>query len=188
MSIANVLKDYTIALSTTTNLARAEKDHFTEDEGLLPFRRGDPIIVKEKGENGWWVGQIGSRVGHFPAELVTLILDPVEAATATIQAQQATPITGSAPAAPSTPGGRPLPPPPPAAAGGRALPPTPGNRPASSSLSAGSSAPPSLTVGSGGELSMTDYVGTVRLRRERKNTIMGKKNIDMKHRMHFERV
>ena len=38
-----------------------------QEQDLL-FDEGEPILVSMKGENGWWGGSIGQRVGWFPSQ------------------------------------------------------------------------------------------------------------------------
>lgn len=48
--------------------------HLSTDEGLLAFHKGDLITVKKRRKDGWFIGQIGSKLGSFPTSKVLLLL------------------------------------------------------------------------------------------------------------------
>ncbi|KAF7732278.1 hypothetical protein EC973_005173 [Apophysomyces ossiformis] len=55
--------------------ARALFNFPGEQDGDLPFRKGDIILVTKKSntQNDWWTGKIGSSQGIFPANFVELL-------------------------------------------------------------------------------------------------------------------
>ena len=54
--------------------AIALRDHDVNDWSLLPFKRGDIVVVMEKeGDSGWYRGEIAERAGWFPKEAVEFL-------------------------------------------------------------------------------------------------------------------
>ena len=42
----------------------------SDEEGDLPFRKGDVITVTLVDKSGWWTGELNGKVGIFPANYV----------------------------------------------------------------------------------------------------------------------
>ena len=72
-----------ISLSSTTevntltgiNQCVAIYDYDATREDELSIRQGDVISVYEKGEDGWWKGEVHGRIGLFPANYVEIEID-----------------------------------------------------------------------------------------------------------------
>lgn len=44
-----------------------------EDDDELPLREGQKVRVTRQHESGWWTGEIGGKIGIFPATYVKLL-------------------------------------------------------------------------------------------------------------------
>jgi hypothetical protein len=54
--------------------ARALKDVNPQTEDELPLRKGDMLVVLERhSKEGWWKGQLGSKVGYFPENAIEFV-------------------------------------------------------------------------------------------------------------------
>jgi hypothetical protein len=54
--------------------ARASFDYQPEDNATqLALKAGDHILVMEMDEGGWWLGELNSVVGYFPASFCTFV-------------------------------------------------------------------------------------------------------------------
>ena len=63
---------------TVRERVRAVYDYAGQTDTELSFTKGDVLILLERvEERGWWRGQLGEKVGHFPSSYVELLPEEV---------------------------------------------------------------------------------------------------------------
>lgn len=165
--IVGLIKEYIDALENIASYARALADYSIEDDpSMLNFKRGDVILILERDDgSGWCVGQLNGQTGSFPSSYVELLVGSVTPAP--IKSKGA---VGSIPSVSSK-----LPPPSKLS-----------DVPSLSELPPPPSDTTSSTTTEISELKIGD-TGTVRLRKDKKGTIIGKKKGEAKSRLQFEK-
>eukprot|EP01114_Cavostelium_apophysatum_P005587 TRINITY_DN1677_c0_g1_i3.p1 TRINITY_DN1677_c0_g1~~TRINITY_DN1677_c0_g1_i3.p1 ORF type:complete len:536 (+),score=114.74 TRINITY_DN1677_c0_g1_i3:379-1986(+) len=81
-------------------------DYDAEDTNEMTIKEGDIILVLNKGASGWWKGEVGGKIGHFPSNFVEVIEEPIVQNEASPPVQ---PVKQSVPAAASQANQQPAP-------------------------------------------------------------------------------
>ncbi|XP_014856868.1 PREDICTED: nostrin isoform X2 [Poecilia mexicana] len=63
-------EDQTAAVLCSIGKCKALYDFTPEHEDELTFKEGDVLDIYKKEENGWWIGALNERKGHFPSSYV----------------------------------------------------------------------------------------------------------------------
>ncbi|KAL6075618.1 Unconventional myosin-XV [Balamuthia mandrillaris] len=85
-----LMKEYVEQLTASSQYAKALVDyHVPDTKHLLSFNKGDIIFVKsKKGQRGWYYGECKGKAGHFPIDMVQMLVGvPVDIPEATPSAQ-----------------------------------------------------------------------------------------------------
>ncbi|XP_043987883.1 nostrin isoform X2 [Gambusia affinis] len=63
-------EDQTAAMLCSIGKCKALYNFTPEHEDELTFKEGDVLDIYKKEENGWWIGALNERKGHFPSTYV----------------------------------------------------------------------------------------------------------------------
>ncbi|XP_038136176.1 nostrin isoform X1 [Cyprinodon tularosa] len=63
-------EDETAEMSCSIGKCKALYSFTPQHDDELPFKEGDVLDIYKKEENGWWVGAINGKKGHFPSTYV----------------------------------------------------------------------------------------------------------------------